>query len=316
MAESTPSQHIGIDVSKARLDLALHETGEQWSCANDPSGWAELLPRLRADPPARIVVEASGGLEVPLLAELWAAQLPVALVNPARVREFARALGLLAKTDRIDARLLARFAQAVQPPLTPLPSPAEQHLAALVARRRQVVDMLTAEKNRLLTAPRVVQDRLRQHIAWLEAELDALHHDRDEFIRRTPEWREKASLLQSVPGVGPVLTSTLLADLPELGRLNRKQIAALVGVAPFNHDSGGRRGKRRVQGGRPQVRRTLYMATLAATRFNPVIQAFYRKLVAQGKLAKVALTACMRKLLTILNAILRHQRPWCPPTPA
>jgi transposase len=316
MAESTPARHLGIDVAKARLDLAVHETGEAWSCTNDPSGWAELLTRLAAGPCSRIVVEASGGLEVPLLAELWAARLPVALVNPSRVRQFARSLGLLAKTDKLDARLLARFAQAVQPPLTPLPTAGEQQLAALVNRRRQVVDMLTAENNRLLTAPGSVQERIRQHIAWLEAELAALNQDRDDFIRRTPEWREKARLLRSVPGVGPVLTTTLLAGLPELGRLNRKQIAALAGVAPFNDDSGRRRGKRRVKGGRASVRQVLYMATLSATRFNPVIRAFYRRLLAQGKLKKVALTACMRKLLTILNAMIHQQQPWRPATGA
>lgn len=310
MAEFAAATHIGIDVSKARLDIAVYETGQGWSCSHDPQGWSELLPCLRACQPARLVVEASGGLEVPLLAELWAAGLPVALVNPARVREFARALGLLAKTDRIDARLLARFAQAVQPPLTPLPSEAEQQLAALVNRRRQVLDMLTAENNRLLTAPRSVRERIRQHIAWLEAERDALDHDRDEFVRRTPQWQTTAALLRSVKGVGPVLTTTLLAELPELGRLNRKQIAALVGVAPFAADSGRKRGKRRIKGGRASVRQVLYMATLSATQHNPVIRTFYRRLLAKGKLEKVALTACMRKLLTILNAMVRQHQPW------
>lgn len=310
MVESTSGLHVGIDIAKARLDVAVHETGEVWVEANDGPGLSRLVARLKALQPSRMVLEASGGLEVPVLTELCAAGLPVALINPARAREFAKAKGLLAKTDRVDAQMLAHFAAALQPPLSRLPSQDEQRLAELVTRRRQVVEMLTAEQNRLSTAPARMHGRIQEHIDWLEAERAALNDEINDFIGQHPLWQDQARLLRSVPGIGPVTAATLLADLPELGHLNRKQIAALVGVAPFNQDSSRRRGKRRIKGGRTAVRSPLYMATLAATRFNPLIRIFYQRLLRAGKEKKVALTACMRKLLTILNAILRHQQPW------
>lgn len=312
MAESSLSLYVGIDVAKARLDIAHGENGEVWSTGNDPDGWGEVARRLKALQPPLIVLEATGGLEFPLLAELCAASLPAALVNPGRVRQFARAAGVLAKTDKIDARVLARFAAAIKPTPTNLPGADEQRLAALVSRRRQLLEMRTAENNRLSTAPSTIRPRIENHLAWLDEELEALNTEIGDFIRQTPLWQEKDHLLQAVPGVGPVATATLLTELPELGQLNRKQIAALVGVAPMNNDSGGRRGKRRVKGGRAAVRGVLYMATLSATRFNPVIRRFYNHLTASGKEKKVALTACMRKLLTILNAIVRSRQSWNP----
>jgi len=310
MTEAILNLHVGIDISKAWLDIAVHESGEPWREVYDGPGLSRLVERLKALRPVWIVVEASGGLESLLVAELYAAGLPVAVVNPRRVREFAKALGLLAKTDRIDARVLAHFAAAVQPPRSHLPSDDEQRLAELVTRRRQVVEMLTAERNRLSSAPARLHERIGKHIAWLKEELTALNTDIDDFIRQHPQWQDNAELLDGVPGIGPVTASTLLADLPELGQLNRKRIAALVGVAPFNHDSGRRRGKRRIRGGRTAVRNVLYMATLSATRFNPVIRAFYERLLRAGKEKKVALTACMHKLLTILNAMMKHHQPW------
>jgi transposase len=257
-----------------------------------------------------IVVEASGGWELPLVAELAAAGQPVAVVNPTRVRAFARSKGQLAKTDRLDAQVLAHFAQAIRPPVRPLRSQAHEHLVGLVTRRRQVVAMLTAEKNRRYTARATLQTRLTAHIAWLETELADLEAELRHWIQADPTWRAQAVLLASVPGVGPVTATTLVAELPELGQRNRQEIAALVGVAPLNKDSGKKRGRRRVFGGRAGVRRTLYMATLVATRCNPVIRTFYQRLLAAGKEKKVALTACMRKLLVILNAMLKTQQPW------
>jgi transposase len=310
MTESASTPFVGIDVSKAQLDVAVGQDGETWQAGNDPLGIQRSVERLRHLAPARIVVESTGGLELPLVAELYAAGLPVALVNPGRVREFARSLGQLAKTDRLDARLLARFAQAIQPPVVQLPAETEQHLAALMARRRQVLEMLTAEKNRLPTTRLRLRARLENHISWLQLELETLTQEVAEFIQQTPEFQHKDHLLRSVPGVGPVTSAILLADLPELGRLNRQKIAALVGVAPFNRDSGGRRGQRWVKGGRVSVRNVLYMATVAAVRFNPTLKAFYTRLVAQGKPKKVALVACMRRLLTFLNAMMRDLQPW------
>ena len=249
---------------------------------------------------------------MPLVADLALAKLPVAVVNPTRVRQFARATGQLAKTDRLDAQVLAHFAQAVQPHARPLRTPEEEHLTALVTRRRQLVTMLTAEKNRRIsTRPQLLQ-RLEKHVQWLEQELKSLEEEIARFIDDNPLWEEKNAVLRSTPGVGPVTASTLLAELPELGTLNRQKIAALVGVAPVNKDSGKKRGKRRVFGGRAAVRRTLYMAALNAVRFNPVIRSFYERLLRRGKEKKVALTACMRKLLVILNAMLRDRRTWQP----
>jgi transposase len=260
--------------------------------------------------PTLVVLEATGGLEIPLTGVLAAAGVPVVVVNPRQVRDFAKATGQLAKTDALDAQTLAHFAEVIRPELRPLPDEQTQALAAILARRRQLVEMLTAEKNRLGSARTPVRTSLRTHIAWLERELN--HRDRDlaHAIRESPVWREKDALLQSTPGVGPVVTTTLLANLPELGTLTGKQIAALVGVAPLNRDSGSWRGKRTVWGGRAQIRAVLYMAAIVAARFNPVIRAFYQRLCAAGKAKKVALTACMRKLLIILNAMLKHRTPW------
>lgn len=311
--ESTSEQiFVGIDVGKARLDVAVWGGGSPWQVRNDDQGIQLVVEQLKALSPALIVVEATGGLETWLVAELTFAGLPVAVVNPKRVRDFARSTGQLAKTDKLDAKVLAHFAQAVRPQVRPLRTEEEEHLAGLVTRRRQVVDMIISEKNRRCTTRPRLRERLDQHIAWLEGELKALDEEIEQFIKGSPLWKEKEELLQSVPGVGPVTSATLLAQLPELGDLSGKKIAALVGVAPLNKDSGKKRGKRRVFGGRASVRRTLYMATLSATKFNPVIRAFYQKLLARGKEQKVALTACMRKLLIILNAILRHRKPWQP----
>ncbi len=310
MTDTRSGASVGIDISKARLDVAVHEGGAPWVAAYDGPGVSRLVARLKTLAPARIVVEATGGLETLLVAELAAVGLPVAVVNPRRVREFAKALGRLAKTDRIDAGVVAHFAAAIRPPLTPVPSDDEQRLAELVTRRRQVVEMLTAEGNRLGSAPARMRPRIQTHLDWLEAELAALNHDIQDFIGQHPHWQDDAERLDSAPGVGPVTTTTLLSDLPELGQLSHKRIAALVGVAPFNHDSGRRRGQRRIRGGRTAVRNVLYMATLSATRCNPVIRAFYERLLRAGKQKKVALTACMRKLLTILNAMMRHKQAW------
>ena len=301
---------VGIDVAKDRLDVAQRPGTEGWRVNNDQGGIAELVARLRALRPALVVLEATGGIELPLVGALAAAGLPVVVVNPRQVREFARATGRLAKTDAIDAQVLAQFAEAVRPALRPLPDAATQELSSLVTRRRQVIEMLTAEKNRLRTTAPAVRDHIKGHILWLERSLSDLDRELEQAIHSSDIWRAQDDLLQSAPGVGPVLSTTLLAELPELGTLNRKEIAALVGVAPLNRDSGTLRGRRTVWGGRSQVRAALYMAALVATRFNPVIRAFYQRLEAAGKPKKVALTACMRKLLTILNAKMCHQTPW------
>jgi transposase len=308
--EHTPV-FVGIDVCKARLDVATSSSEQIESVANDESGIATLLQRWAVVKPALIVLDATGGIERPLVRALAVAQLPVVVVNPRQVRDFAKATGRLAKTDRIDARVLAHFAEAVRPPLRALPDALSEELAALIARRRQITNMLTAEGNRLTRASKPVRKRIEAHIRWLRAELERADQDLDRIIRQSPIWREKEDLLKTVPGVGPVMSRTLMANLPELGTLNRKQIAALVGVAPFNRDSGSSRGRRSIWGGRAPVRATLYMATLVASRWNPVIRDFYKRLCAAGKLHKVALVACMRKLLTILNAMVKHHSPWC-----
>ena len=300
---------VGIDVSNAQLDMALRPEG-RFAAANDDTGFAQILERLREAPPTLVVLEATGGLELPLTAVLAAAGVPVVVVNPRQVRDFAKATGRLAKTDALDAQTLAHFAEVLRPKPRPLPDEQTQALAAILARRRQLVEMLTAEKNRLSSAHKPVRKSLRTHIAWLERELSHTDRDLAHAIRESPVWRENDDLLRSVPGIGPVVTSTLLANLPELGTLTGKQIAALVGVAPLNRDSGTWRGKRTVWGGRAQVRAVLYMAALVAARFNPVIRAFYQRLCAAGKAKKVALTACMRKLVTILNAMMKHRTRW------
>jgi transposase len=304
---------VGVDVAKATLDVAERPSARKWGVANDQAGIAQVVTRLQDLRPALVVLEATGGLEMPLAAALAAASLPVAIVNPRQVRDFAKALGRLAKTDRIDAAVLAHFAEAVKPAVRALPDEQAQALAALLARRQQVLEMLTAEKNRLKTASAVVTKRVGEHIAWLERELAELDAELTRMVRESPLWGPRDALLRSVPGVGPVLSVTMQVDLPELGQLDRKQIASLVGVAPLNCDSGTLHGKRQVWGGRARVRAVLYMATLIATRFNPVIRAYYQRLLAAGKLKKVALVACMHKLLTILNAITRTNRPWREP---
>jgi transposase len=302
--------HVGIDVAKDQLDTAIEPGGDVWQTANDETSIAGLVARLQALGPATVILEATGGYELALAGALLAAGLPVSVVNPRQVRDFARATGQLAKTDAIDARVLARFGDAIRPALRPLPDAATQELAALVTRRRQLIGMLTAEKNRLRLAAQAVRQDIQQHIRWLERRLAGLDGDLSQQMRSSPRWREQDDLLQSVPGIGPVSSATLLAQLPELGQLNRREIAALAGVAPLNRDSGTLRGRRRVWGGRAHVRAVLYMATLVATRHNPVIRAFYQRLVAAGKPKKVALTASMRKLLITLNAMLRSNVAW------
>jgi transposase len=310
MAESL--RFVGIDVSKDRLDVAERPTPDCWSCSNDPAGIELLRERLQSAPPALIVLEATGGYEAAAAAALASAGLPVAIVNPRQVRDFARAAGILAKTDQIDAATLALFAERIRPEVRPLPDALTEELTALVARRRQLVEMLLSETNRLRLASAAVRRGIEKHIQWLERQLRDTDQDLERRVQASPLWRAKDKLLRSVPGIGPTTARTLLAELPELGRLDRREIAALVGVAPFNRDSGTLRGRRVIWGGRSAVRRTLYMATLTATRFNPLLRAFYERLRARGKPAKVALVACMRKLLTILNAMLRDGRSWQP----
>lgn len=304
-----PLIFVGIDVSKAQLDVALRPTG-RFVVPNDDAGIAQLLERLQATAPTLILLEATGGIELPLTGALAAAGLPIVVVNPRQIRDFAKAVGQLAKTDALDAQVLAHFAEVVRPTPRPLPDVETQELAALVTRRRQLIEMLTAEKDRVASARIVIRKQLRAHITWLERALNQADTDLAEAIRQSPVWREKEELLRSVPGIGPVLTTTLLANLPELGTLTHKQIAALVGVAPLNRDSGTLRGKRTVWGGRAQVRAALYMAAIVAARFNSVICGFYQRLCAAGKAKTVALVACMRKLLTIVNAMLKHRTPW------
>ena len=311
MATSTAS-FVGIDVSKHQLDVAVRPRGETWTVAHDEAGLSALVARLRALAPTLIVLEATGGLEVALAGALATATLPVAVVNPRQVRDFARSTGTLAKTDRLDAQLLAQFADTVRPEPRPLPDAQAQELTALLQRRRQLVEMLTAEKNRLALASRRIRPQLQAHIEWLHKQIAQFDDDLRQLVRASPLWREKDDLLRSAPGVGPVLATTLLAALPELGRLTRQQIAALVGVAPLNRDSGTLRGRRTVWGGRAHVRAVLYMSTVVAMRHNPVVAAFYHRLRAAGKAPKLALTACMRKLLTILNAMLKHHTHWAP----
>ena len=304
--------YVGIDVAKARVDVATRPGGDTWSVDYNEQAVSELVSSLLALEPTMVLLEATGGLEVPLVSALAAAALPVVVVNPRQVRDFAKATGKLAKTDVLDAHVLAHFADAVRPSVRPLRDEDTQELNSLTTRRNQLMTMLVSEKNRLERASHSVRPSIQSHITWLEEELSGLDNDLRETLRRSPVWREKDDLLRSVPGVGEQLSLSLLAYLPELGTLNRKQIAALVGVAPFNRDSGPRRGKRSVWGGRIRVRATLYMAALSASRFNPVLRVFYQRLLAAGKPKKVALTACMRKLLTILNAMIRSGHHWTP----
>ena len=300
----------GIDVHKETLETVIDGREERWECRNDAAGRKELLTTLAALSPTLIVVEASGGYERRLVAEGRALGLPIEVVNPTRVRRLAEALGIIAKTDAIDARVIARFAAVVRPALREPHSAEQQQLNALVTRRRQLVGIRTAEKNRLGTCPELMRTNIEEHVAWLESRIEQLEGEIKNMLDSNPSWREQTALVSSVPGIGPVTAATLLAELPELGTLNRQKIAALAGLAPYNRDSGPRRRRRRIFGGRAPVRRVLYMAALSAMRCNPVIKRFYHHLLDNGKKEKVALTACMRKLLVIVNAMVRKQEPW------
>jgi len=304
--------YVGIDVSKARLDVAEEPREQIWQADNQAASIALLVKRLAKLKPTLIVVEATGGYEAHLVEALCSANLPVARVNPGRVRKFAQGMNWLAKTDRIDARLLARFGEKANPRLTQLPSEQEKRLAALVKRRKQVLDMLVAEQNRLENADPDVLAYILGSISTLKSQLQELDDAIQSHINQTPDLKIRQDLLTTVPGVGKVTASTLTAQLPELGSCDRKQIAALVGVAPFSHDSGKMRGRRFIRGGRPPIRSVLYMAALSAIRFNPVIKTFYTRLISSGKQFKVALVACMRKLLAILNSMIRNNQPWNP----
>lgn len=303
---------VGIDVSQKQLDVAVHPVGKSFSLPRTPDGIDQLIARLRPLAPTLIVLEATGGLETAVASALAAVPLPVVIVNPRQTRDYAKATGQLAKTDALDALVLAKFAHAVRPQVRPLPDEQTQLLQALVTRRRQILGMIHAEQNRLSSVPKPIQRQIQRHIDWLRRQLEDLDQDLRDAVEQSPLWREKDNLLQSVPGVGPVLATALLAGLPELGRLPRRRIAALVGVAPINRDSGAFRGRRSIWGGRAHIRTVLYMATLACTRHNPAIREFYQRLRAAGKAPKVALTACMRKLLTILNSMIKHNSAWRP----
>lgn len=301
---------VGIDVSKKRLDVAIRSTGELLSFEHDEAGIQTLVERMLSEGASLVVLEATGGMEASLAATLALKGVAVAVVNPRQVRDFAKATGKLAKTDAIDAAVIAHFGEAVGPEPRPLPDESQSLLSAIVVRRRQLIEMLVMEDNRLATTPYKLKKEVQEHIEYLKRRIKDSDKDLQKAIKSTPLWREKEDLLRSVPGVGPVLCATLIASLPELGKLDRKQIAALVGLAPFNHDSGKYKGKRCIRGGRAEVRQPLYMAIMSAVRFNPVIKAFYERLLNAGKLKKVAMVACMRKLLTILNAMARSNRPW------
>jgi transposase len=302
--------NVGIDVSKETLDVAERPDDVRWSTANDAVGIGALVTRWTVSRPVRIIVEATGGYEMRLVTALVAAGLPVVVVNPRQSRAFAKATGQLAKTDKIDAMTLASFGEAMRPAVRPLPDAQTRALSALLARRRQLIDMRTAEGNRLETVDRPIDREIRTHLRWLNKRIDAMDRQLDQAIKASPMWRQKDTLLQSVPGVGPTLSRTLLADVPELGALNHKKIAALVGVAPFNRDSGSFHGRRCIWGGRASVRTVLYMAIISATQHNPVIRAYHQRLMAAGKPFKVAQVACMRKLLVILNAMVRQGTHW------
>lgn len=307
---------VGIDVAKATLDIGLYPGGETWTVEQTEEGIATVVERLVAERAALVILEATGGLELAVAAALVAAAVPVQVVNPRQARDFAKATGQLAKTDRLDALVLARFGAAIRPEPRPLPDAALQEVRALVARRRQLQVMVVAEKNRRSSAPHRLHAQIDEHLAWLRRAVADLDKDLGQMIKGSEVWQAAVSRWRSVPGIGPVVSATLLADLPELGTLTRQQVAALVGVAPLNHDSGTRRGTRSCWGGRAHVRTTLYMGTLVATRWNPAIARYYRRLLAAGKPKKLALVACMHKLLTILNALTRQRVDWQDQTPS
>lgn len=310
MSESRKEIFIGIDVSKEKLDVAVRPTGEFMSFSNNEDGISCVVDFVKSFSPNLVVLEATGGLETAAVGVLADKGLPVVVVNPRQVRDFAKATGKLAKTDEIDAHLIARFGEAVRPEIRPLKDQDAQKLTALITRRRQIVEMITAEKNRLNTAPKWTSKDIQANIAWLEKCLKKVDKDLKNLLKKSPVWREKDEILQSTPGVGPVLSMTLLSGLPELGTLNRKEIAALVGVAPLNRDSGLFRGKRMIWGGRANIRSVLYMSATCAMRFNPTIRIFYERLRLAGKIHKVAITACMRKLLVILNTMIKNRTYW------
>lgn len=305
---------IGVDVSKSRLDIGVEWDGESWQATNDADGIGALVQCLLELQPTLVVIESTGGLETALVAELATQHIPLALVNPGRVREFAKSLGLLAKTDKLDAHLLARFGKAAELQPTILPDPQVQQLSALMSRRRQLLQILVMEKNHALSTPLELRPQLAEHLTWLEEQIQQITAQIQQEIQATPGFREKEQILRTAKGVGAITACALLSDLPELGQLDRKKIAALVGVAPFNRDSGKRHAPRRIKGGRSAVRNVLYMAAVVAARFNPIIKTFYEHLLAAGKKKKVALVACMRKLLTILNAMVRDMTPCRIPT--
>lgn len=301
---------VGIDVSKEKLDVAVRPSGELMRFSNDEDGISVMVDFITPFSPLLIVLEATGGLETASVGMLAAKGLPVVVINPRQIRDFAKATGRLAKTDAIDAHVIAQFGEAVRPEIRPLKNEETRELNALITRRRQIVEMITAEKNRLIAATPWTRKDIQNHIAWLEKCLKKADKNLNDRLRKSPVWREKDDILQSTPGVGPVLSMTLLSNLPELGALNRKQIAALVGVAPLNRDSGLYRGKRMIWGGRASIRSVLYMSVTCAIRFNPVIKTFYQRLRDAGKLHKVAMTACMRKLLVILNTMIKNRTHW------
>lgn len=308
---------VGIDISKSRLDIAIIPGDQSFTCPNNEAGIQKLVRRLQKLNPHTILLEATGGYEFLLIAALREAELPACFLNPKLVRNFARGAGIAAKTDRLDARVLALYASRMRPQPRPLPTAAQQELKQLMTRRRQLLDMIQMETNRLDPAPsRRITFSIQQNITSLEDQLAALNRDIDDFFKQHPIWLQLEQILTSALGIGHLTALSLIAYLPELGRLNRKQVAALGGVAPFNRDSGQWRGQRHIEGGRSQLRKALYMSTLVATQHNPVIQAYYQRLLARGKAKKAALIACMRKLLTILNAMVRNQQPWCSPAPA
>uniref|UniRef100_C6E5C7 Transposase IS116/IS110/IS902 family protein n=1 Tax=Geobacter sp. (strain M21) TaxID=443144 RepID=C6E5C7_GEOSM len=303
---------IGIDVSKKRLDVAVLPSGDEFTTLNDEASCCELAAKLKSLNPTLIVLEATGGLENLVTGVLVAEGLPAVVINPRQARDFAKATGRLAKTDRIDAKVLALFGVAIKPEPRPYKDEDAQALTALITRRRQIIDMITAERNRLASSHSSVKNDIAQTIKWLESRVKDIDDDLSGFIRRNALWKAKADILTTCKGIGPVVSTTMLCSLPELGTLNRRQISGLVGVCPYNRDSGTMRGKRTIFGGRATVRAMLYMAALSAVRFNPVIKTFYDRLIRAGKAYKVAMVACMRKLLTILNAMLKDMKPWSP----
>ena len=307
---NTQDCFIGLDISKDTLEVAVRPTEERKTFANQEDGLSLMIDFVKPFSPRLIVLEATGGLEKAAVCACAVAGLPVVVVNPRQVRDFAKAKGILAKTDKIDAGVIAQFAEAIRPEVRPLKTEEAQKLDALLSRRRQISQMITAEKNRLQAAPVWTRKDIQTHIAWLQKALDQFNQDLDRMVKESSIWRAKDEILQSVKGVGPVLSVTLISQLPELGTLQGKKIAALVGVAPLNRDSGKFRGRRTIWGGRAEVRSVLLMATRIAIRFNPVIRAFFERLKKAGKIRKVAETACMRKLLTILNAMMKNNTRW------